>query len=422
MVFIVCWVMCCGLSFAQIHETKQEEVYKTPMAGESFHTVLFGRDIEVPSRDRSEVAAINLGVSLFAPSIADQYAIPFFSFYYLKHWEENHRRLRMVLSGVVNYIDFADGTWNSHGVELLLHWENFTIPFPSAEIVNGREVEYSEIYWGSLTGGVGIGWRSRVYPYQQENDLRFQFFYEPGFLYIGRSEKTGEDVILPPNTTTHTLHWIFRFDSMERNLLELPHRGWAFGADFSVTKRESWSDHQFGEKIKFYRKDTREYFRCTGYIACALDVPYMSERHRFLAYFHAGFEPSRKLDRFSSFRIGGGPLPTETNDLARYAFPGALFDQFLAGKFFILTFEYRWEILFFLYFHIRGTLAWGDIPTLNSEQGLITKQEFGGVFSTAITSGFLWDSVISVEYAYDDALTRYNKYGHTVLVSWSKEL
>lgn len=408
-------LVCCQLGLTG------QELYHTPLAGEEFETIFWGKHIKIPARDRTEVLALSVGSSFYIPEIGNQPAVPFAALYYHKYWEEEKRNLRAVMVGVVNTIDFADGSWNDKGWEMLLHWENFTIPFPRAEIIEEEEIEESEIYWGQLRGGVGLGWRMPVYPYHYDNDLRVQLFYQPGYLYIRRSSKTGDDVILPPNTVVHQLHLLFRYDAFDRNLLELPHRGWASGIDITLGRREHWADHQFGPGVTFTRHNTRDYLRLTAYAVAAFDLPFLSERHRLLMYAHGGWSRKKNWDRFSAFRLGGGPFSSEAGDLQRHPFPGALFDQFIVESYFLLTLEYRVEVFFFLFLHLRGTLGWGRVATLDANANLLVTSMVGEAFSIGITTGFFLHSMFYLEYAYDNRVIRYSDSGHGFLVVWSKQ-
>jgi len=94
----------------------------------------------------------------------------------------------------------------------------------------------------------------------------------------------------------------------------------------------------------------------------AMGIPWLSGRHRFVGYLHGGVSPMGKLDRFSAFRAGGGPFPNETDDLYRLPYPGALFNDFPVSDYVVGTLEYRLELLFFMYLHLRGTFAWGGKP------------------------------------------------------------
>jgi hypothetical protein len=131
-----------------------------------------------------------------------------------------------------------------------------------------------------------------------------------------------------------------------------------------------------------------------------------------------------RLDRFSSFRAGAGPFPNETNDLYRVPYPGALYNTFPVTDYMVTTLEYRLELLFFLYLHLRGTFAWGaNRPDFsNDELKLRFTGSDGEAFSVGLTSAFFNDSQLYLEYAYDNKFLRNGSSGHSFTVLWSKSL
>jgi hypothetical protein len=396
--------------------------YHTPLAGYPLDVQIAGEHLHIPAQDRRNVWAISGGTTLFAPRIGNSSFVPFAAVYGRQQSADDRRRFRGVISGVVNYLDFADGTWNDSGLEFVANWENFTVPFPSTEIANGKEVEDSELYWGHFLLGIGPGWRMPLFPWHCDNECIVQLFYEPGYFYVKRAGNSSAEMKLPPSTFIHQIHLHMRLDAFDRNIVELPHRGFSCGADIVFGRRDNWSDHRFSSEILFSREDTRDYLRLTAYMATAFGVPFVSERHRFLFSCHLGWSPPGNWDRFSALRLGGGPSPSESADLARSPYPGALFDQFVLERYALLTLEYRLELLFFMYAHVRGTLGWGRVAGLDFQERLAIFSEASQAFSVGLTIGFLWNSLIYVEYAYDNGVVRPNDHGHAVLISWSKSL
>lgn len=396
--------------------------YRTPLAGDSLDVEIAGEIVHIPAQERRHVWALCVGNTFFEPGIGDTSFVPFAALYCRQQSSDDRRRFRAVLSGFVNYLDFADGTWNDNGIEFIANWENYTVPFPSAEIIYGEEVEDSEIYWGHFLGGLGVGWRTPVFPFHCDNECIVQLFYEPGYFYARESSKTNPDAELPPDTFIHQFHFHTRLDAFDRNIVELPHRGFAGGVDVIFGRRDSWADHRFSQKIAFEREDTRDYLRLTAYLVAAFGAPVLSERHRFLFSCHGGWSPPGNLDRFSALRLGGGPNPSESSDMARSPYPGALFDQFIMERYLLLTLEYRLELFFFMYAHVRGTLGWGRVAGLDSEDRFTIDSTSSQSFSVGLTSGFLWDSLIYLEYSYDNGVVRPNDHGHAILISWSKSL
>lgn len=397
-------------------EPAAEREYHTPMAGEPCRPEVFGRTIDILGRDRDNSAALVLGATFFTPQLAGEEFLPIGAFYWKHRWDDT--RFRGVFSIFVNEADVSK-TFGAG--QLLGHLDNNTIPFPTAEIAGGQEVKHTSIISGTVNGRLGAGLRLPVAPFQADNDLRVQIFYQGGYLYSKRVNETSPWVVLPPDTLVHGPLLRVRYDGLRRNLLELPHQGVAFGMDTEFMRRDTWSDANYGGRgaVVYKQDDTRDYLKVSGYLTAATGIPGLSEKNRFLVSFYGGFAPSGNLDRFSAYRIGGGPFPSETDDLYRQVYPGAMFNQFPASDYLIGSAEYRRELLFFLYLHLRSTYAWvnRDIFTARKVKFL---ENSGEAFSAAITSGFLWDSEISLEYAYDTKILRNGTSGSNISVLWSK--
>jgi hypothetical protein len=387
--------------------------YHTPLAGEPNTLEVFGRTIDILGRNRDNGSALVLGGTLFRPQLAEQVFLPIGAFYLKHRWDET--RFRGIFSILVNEVDVTKtfGKW-----QLLGHLDNNTVPFPMAEIAGGQEVKRTSIISGTVNGRVGAGLRIPVYPFQADNDLRIQLFLQEGYLYSKRTKDTGLTVALPPDTLVHGPLLRVRYDGLRRNLLELPHSGMATGMDMEFTRRDKWSDANYGGSL-FRESETRDFIKLSGYISAATGIPGLSEKNRLLFNFFGGFAPAGTLDRFSAYRIGGGPFPSESDDLYRQVYPGAMFNQFPASDYLIGSAEYRREILFFLYLHLRGTYAWvkRDIFTTTRLKFLENR---GEAFSAAITSGFVWDSELSVDVSYDTSILRNGAAGTTITLLWSK--
>ncbi len=390
-----------------------EPEYHTPLAGEPLKTEVFGQSVDIQRRDRDNSSALVLGAIIFTPQLAEQVLLPLGAYYYKHRWDD--KTFRGIFSIFVNEADVTKtfGKW-----QLLGHLDNNTVPFPMAEIAGGQEVKRTSIISGTVNGRVGAGLRIPVAPFQVDNDIRVQLFYQGGYLYSKRVSDTGRTVILPPNTLVHGALLRVRYDGLRRNLMELPHQGAATGMDVELSRRDTWSDANYGGST-FTENETRDYLKVSGYLTAATGVPGLSERNRLLFSFYGGFAPYGILDRFSAYRIGGGPFPSETDDLYRQVYPGAMFNQFPTTDYLIGSVEYRRELFFFLYLHLRGTYAWvkRDIFTTTRLRFLENR---GEAVSAAVTSGFLWDSELSMEYSYDTSVLRNGASGSTITILWSK--
>ena len=192
-------------------------------------------------------------------------------------------------------------------------------------------------------------------PFHSDNAPGYVFIYKLGYVYTGRvrnqcRRSSPPSTLVQRNPVANGL----RHASAEHH--GTPHAGWAGGLDVEVARRNHSADHTFGGTV-FSGKRTRQYLKASAFFTGATGLPCLSERHRLIGTFHAGYAPEGSVDRFSAFRLGGGPFPSETDDLYRYWYPGALFNQFPVSDFVVGSLEYRYEILFFLYLHLRYTTA-----------------------------------------------------------------
>jgi hypothetical protein len=416
--FFSCVATPCGAAAEEESpELRVDTPYHTPLAGEAYTSTFLGRTIAIPSRNRQNIRSLTLGANIYAPAVGGNNALPIAALYWRNQSEEWW--LRSVIGVFVNEVDVAR---NFGRFQLLGHFDNNTIPFADTEIKDGQEVTSSSVVWGTVSGWLGAGIRIPVAPFQSDNDLRLQLYYQAGYFYDNRTSDTGPNVLLPPDTFFQGLRFRARYDGLRRNIMELPHEGWAAGGDLELTFREKWSDSTFGDLL-FTKSDTQKYLKLSGYLLGASGIPLLSERHRFVGYLHGGISPLGKLDRFSAFRAGGGPFPSESDDLYRLPYPGALFNDFPVSDYVVGTLEYRYELLFFMYLHLRATLAWGaNRPDYSGAEGLQLKLSSadGEAFSVGLTTGFFYDSQLYLEYAYDNNFLRNGTSGSSFMLLWSK--
>jgi hypothetical protein len=420
--------LCSTLLCVQLHASEpaaekqvlpsdaEQPRYRTPLAGEKYTLTLLGEKYIIPERDRSNTLALMLGGVYYDPPLGDTSASPMAALYWRR--ESPASWTRLVFSVFVNELDHA---LKYDHLELLGHLENNTVPFPSLEIEEGREVKGSSINWGKAFAWLGVGYRLPVAPFQTDNDLRLQFFYEGGYVYSSTTKESGRQVSLPPDTYVNGLRLRIRYDGMRRNLFDLLHEGFAAGMDTEWVRRANWSDANYGGKV-LSKDETQEFVKLSGYLMAATPVPGLSERNRMVFSFHGGTAYKGMLDRFSLFRIGGGPFANETDDLSRTPYPGAQFNQLPTSDYVVGTVEYRRELLPILYLHLRSTVAWADRDLLSSPQSLELDSGIGKAVSVGLTSGFPWDSEIYLEYSHDDGILRNGAQGDSVLLIWSKAL
>ena len=82
-----------------------------------------------------------------------------------------------------------------------------------------------------------------------------------------------------------------------------------------------------------------------------------------------------------------------------------MFNQFYVSDYAMGTVEYRRELLFFLYLHLRETFVWANRNIFSSPQQLFSEAT-GQAFSAALTSGFFWESQLYLEFTHDNGILR----------------
>lgn len=408
----------------------QEAPYRTPRAGEGFETEVFGERIVVPRRDRGRTLALTLGAAAFDPPLVAGAVTPVFNVYWLRYWQS--RRIYALFSGVFNRVEYGEHLWSSPGyphgplLEAVAAAENFTVPAPLLESrASGRAARGSEVWWGRTSLDLGLGVRRGVFPFGFDNDGRIQLLARAEWDYFRRHEDTAPGAIVPDTTAALGGRLLLRLDGLERNLLELPHRGIAFGGAVDLLRRLDWREPgvRGPDGARLSAAGSANVLRASGYAFAALGVPGLSERHRLVAQVHAGWSPPGWVDRFSAFRLGAGPYQSEAFDLRRIAYPGAAFEQLAAQSYAIGGLTYRYELTFFTYLHARVLAAWGRIGEWDPTGWRLRFEPRSGLaYSAGVTTGFLWESQILIEYTFDTGLARDGREGHSVLLLWSKAL
>jgi hypothetical protein len=390
------------------------EKYHTPLAGEPFHLEFMGRSIDIPSRNRGDESSLELGGSVYVPSMVDLTIIPDFALYIRRTWQRS--RLRLVASGVNDDFEYSK---NFGDFEFLGRFENFTDPFKETGFENNEQINGSSVRWGTLSGFIGAGLRYPVYPYQVDNDLKLQILGRVGYQYAMRTDDSAPSAKLPPDTMLLGVKFRGRYDGIRRNLMELPHQGTAAGFDADFIHREHWAD--YGNRIvTFKKKDSRDYSILSGYVLTAFGIPGLSEKNRVVASLHAGWIDNKRADRYNAFRLDGGPFAQESEDTARPNYPGALHVYTLFSRYLMTNLEYRREIFPFLYLHLRGTFTWADRSTIVAFNQIGFKDDSGQTASIAVTTGFFWNSQLFAQYSWDTGLLRNGKPGSCLNLLWSK--
>jgi len=212
-----------------------------------------------------------------------------------------------------------------------------------------------------------------------------------------------------------------RYDGMRRNLLELPHTGLAAGFDLDFMHRARWANFGTIPDAIFTKGNTQDYVQFNGYLMGAGGIPGLSERNRMLFSLHGGVTPQKSADRYNAINIAGGPLPIESDDLCRPDYPGTMFNQVLVADYALAALEYRYELTFFMFLHLRETFIWADRAAVTNTNTFLFKSSTGAATNIGIGTGFSWKSELYLGYSWDSGFIRNGKPGSGLLLAWYKD-
>jgi hypothetical protein len=392
--------------------------YHTPRAGEGFRTEVFGHLVEEQPRDRRRISAWDLGMAAVAPGVPGEEITPFFSTFFWRH-PDDLTFLRAVVLGVYDEIYYAKSAEKIKPLEAVVTFDNYTVPIARREVIDGVRRKDEELSWGYARAGFGLGLRKQLeHPGHNDNMAAVALTFEPGYLYFDDGRKSAPGFVQPTDTFEGRAHLRLRLDKMERNLMEQAHSGYALGGDFLYGRRAEWKD--WGIAASRDASSTRQYTSTSAYLVGASGVPFVeSERHRLVGSLHAGIGDD--LDRFSGFRIGGGPSGEEYESISRAVLPGALIEEFVTNRYAIGLGEYRWEPIFFTYLSVRSSVSY--IRRQRERDGQRTDSDdvlasLGG----RITTGFFFRTQLQLDYNYNTGVIRQGEFGgHEVVVHVSRE-
>lgn len=406
---------------AEASATREDKIpdkageYHTPLAGEPLHTIFLGHPVDIPALDRGSVTALTLGGVFYTPKQGETFATPIGALFLKRVWA--HSRTRDEVSIFVNDLEYDKSFGN---LELVTRFENNTVPGGQREVVNNREIASSDAQWGTVVASLGPGLRYQVAPFQVDNDLRLQLLGKVGYFYAKRTSDTGSNLVLPPDTMLYGVKLRGRYDGMRRNLLELPHTGLAAGFDLDYLHRDRWADFGTTPDALFTKANTQDYLQANGYLMGVGGIPGLSEKNRVFLSVHGGVTPKNSADRYNAITIGGGPLPGESDDLYRPDYPGTMFNQVLVSNYALAALEYRRELAFFLYLHLRETFIWADRAAVTDSNRFLFKSTTGGASTIGLDSGFFWNSELYLGYSWDSGFIRNGTSGSGLILTWNK--
>ena len=399
---LVCWG---GTAHAET------EPYHTPLAGEAGEVVFLGETVSIPGVDRSNMTSITLGASLLFPQQGDTSVLPVAAFYHRRIKEQT--RARCMVGVFVNELEYDQ---NLGAAELVTHFESNTLPVPHSELLDGAEVKGTSLYWGTLLGSMGTGWRLPVHPFQVDNDIRLQLLARVGYFYAEPDDDTAPLLWAPPDTLLYGARLRGRYDGMRRNLLELPHNGVAAGWDADYLHRDRWREQTGDSTVNGHR----DFLKLSGYLVGASGVPGLSERDRLLFCLYGGQTMKSRGDRFNAFRINGATFPSEADDLPRPHYSGIIYDSLLATSYVTASAGYRREFTFFLYLTALGSYIRADRATVQGGEQVVFKGKEGAAGTVSIDSAFFWDSSLYLAYTWESGVIRNGRSGGGVTMIWNK--
>jgi hypothetical protein len=398
--------------------------YRTPRAGEGFRTKIFGRDVEVPERDRRSTSAWDVGIAGSVPWPDANALRPFGSVYLFRRPDPDHF-FRGTLVLLYDELIYGHALSEGNPFELVLGFENYTIPADQADYYDGEKITHESVTWGYVRGAAGLGYRRQIHPgflaprfaeavdpQKPDNMFSASLTFEPKYLYFKEGKDVSSDFTSPESGAELAGRFQLRMDALERNLLDLAHRGVAGGIDALQGWRPSWED--WGRDQREQAGDGKAPRSLAAYGVLAGGVPGLSERHRLIGYGYAGL--GGNLDRFSAPRMGGGPSGDEFGALSRPLVPGAALREFYPDHYAIGIAEYRYELFFFTYLSARASVAGLDRDRISDSGDFHRENDVLTSVGGRITSGFLFSTRIQLDYNYNFDVVRDDDHGASEIV------
>ena len=162
----------------------------------------------------------------------------------------------------------------------------------------------------------------------------------PAFCSLLEARRPRPRSSSPPNAYEGRLHARLRADALTRNLLELPHAGWAAGPRrLGGSPRRLAGLGRRTDGLPFAAADARAWTALSGFALAALPLPLGDGRHRVLGGVYAG--TGSNLDRFSAFRLSGGSNAGDYETITRPVLPAAGLDEIVSRGYVIASLELR---------------------------------------------------------------------------------
>jgi len=419
-----CLAFYC-LVFLSVDSVRAQE-QPTPLAGEKFRTEVLGERVEVPPRDRKTVTAASFGVQYLPDGPSFYQVLPFGAFYVWRHSEDYTKRFRGSFALAVNDLAYNVGVRSLPGLELRFTFNNMIIPLGRSEYVEGQIIRDVEVEWNYVFAGFGLAYRRLLSTGQQDNAFELSLTYEPGYFWFNGTDDASPGFVVPNDTYEGRIHLRLRNDALVRNLMELPHRGYAFGGDVLYGHRATWRPWGGAVFDPPNVNRERDYLRGSVYAVVAGGIPFVhNERHRLIASLYGGI--GQHLDRFSAFRLPGRPTGYEWEALALPLLPSVAFNELFPSRYVMMHLVYRYEALFFFYPYIRGSWGLVEQPRFQPDGTIHNRMDSMPAISAGVISAAPWRSQIELNYSYNFGI--YSDRGggppmagrHGFFVFWSKE-
>ncbi|HMS82749.1 MAG TPA: hypothetical protein PKD12_03755 [Nitrospira sp.] len=160
------------------------------------------------------------------------------------------------ISIAVNDLSYAIGLRNYPSRTLLFSLNNFIAPPGRSEYGEGQRIWETELDWSYVFGGISLGYRLPVHPFRQDRAVNLFVTYEPGGRGFQAITHSSPQCGVPSDTYEGRVHVRVRTNSMNSNLMELPHEGITIGGDFFYGHRAKWVPWEiFPSKRQIIRKN-----------------------------------------------------------------------------------------------------------------------------------------------------------------------
>ena len=334
--------------------------------------------------------------------------------------ETGEGRLRAMLTGIANEARWDHRIGREGGLAWVVSLDSNTLPWERAEVVQGTEVRAGELKWLQARVGAGLALHGPLGARESYNGIDGALTVEAGALWFANGPNTAPGYLLPTDTLETRLHFRFRADSLERNILGLPVRGWSAGVDGSWGTRNRWDP--WGDPAAGLKTDGRSWLAVSAFAYGAFPFPGLPAQHRLIPSLHAGI--GSDLDRFSAFRLGSGTTWGDFETLSRTIVPAAGMEELVSSRYLTADLEYRAALLPALFLQLRGTLAWVDRPVAVAG-GTETRTGTFPAVTAGVTTGLPWNSAIEIAWSWNFGLENAGDGGATkgrsgLMVNFSK--